>query len=106
MSVHAGMHGSMISGMLCKSFNIRQSSKAGMWVLRLTAVVLAVCGIYAFVKQRIRSYLFLRTQFVFVDFSQPVVSALLDYLAIIVLFAMVGYCTLKRINKNKRLGNW
>ena len=106
MSVHAGMHGNMISGMLCKSFNIRQSSKAGMWALRLTAVVLAVCGIYAFVKQRIRSYLFLRTQFVFVDFSQPVVSALLDYLAIIVLFAMVGYCTSKRINKNKRLGNW
>ena len=106
MSVHAGMHGNMISGMLRKKFNIRRSSTAGAWVLRPIAALLAVCGIYAFVQQKISSYLFLRTQFVFVDFSQPVVSALLDYLAIIVLFAMVGYCTSKRINKNKRLGNW
>ena len=93
MSVHAGMHGSMISGMLRKKFNIRQSSKGGTWALRLTAVLLAVCGIYAFVQQKISSYLFLRTQFVFVDFSQPVALALLNYLAIIALFAMAGYCT-------------
>lgn len=106
MSVHAGMHGSMISGMLCKKFNIRRSSTAGMWALRLIAVLLAVCGIHAFVQQKISSYLFLRTQFVFVDFSQPVALVLLDYLAIIALFAMVGYCISKRINKNKRLGNW
>ena len=97
MSVHAGMHGSMISGMLRKKFNIRQTSTVGTWVLRLIAVLLAVCGIYAFVKHKISSYLFLRTQFVFVDFSQPVVSALLDYLAIIALFAMVGYCISKLI---------
>lgn len=93
MSVHAGMHGSMISGMLRKKFNIRQSSKGGTWALRLTAVLLAVCGIYAFVQQKISSYLFLRTQFVFVDFSQPVALALLNYLAIIALFAMAGYYT-------------
>ena len=102
MSVHAGMHGSMISGMLRKKFNIRQSSTVGTWALRLIAMLLAVCGIYAFVKQKISSYLFLRTQFVFVDFSQPVVSALLDYLAIIVLFAMVGYCISKLIGLRQK----
>ena len=106
MSVHAGMHGSMISGMLRKKFNIRRSSTAGMWTLRLIAVLLAVCGIYAFVKHKISSYLFLRTQFVFIDFSQPVALVLLDYLAIIALFAIVGYCISKVINKNKRPGNW
>ena len=37
-AVHAGMHGSMISGMLRKKFNIRRSSTAGMWTLRLIAV--------------------------------------------------------------------
>ena len=105
-AVHAGMHGSMISGMLRKKFNIRRSSTAGMWTLRLIAVLLAVCGIYAFAKHKISSYLFLRTQFVFIDFSQPVALVLLDYLAIIALFAMVGYCISKVINKNKRLGNW
>ena len=106
MSFHAGMHGSMISGMLRKKFNIRRSSKAGTWILRMIALLLTICGIYAFAQQKISSYLFLRTQFVFIDFSQPVVLVLLDYLAIIALFAMVGYCISKRINKNKRPGNW
>ena len=102
MSVHAGMHGNMISGMLRKKFNIRRSSTAGTWVLRLIAVLLAVCGIYAFVKHKISSYLFLRTQFVFIDFSQPVALVLLDYLAIIALFAMVGYYTSKLIGLRQK----
>ena len=75
MSVHAGMHGSMISGMLRKKFNIRQSSTVGTWALRMIAVLLTVCGLYAFVQQKISSYLFLRTQFVFIDFSQPVCTS-------------------------------
>ena len=102
MSVHAGMHGSMVSGMLCKKFNIRRSSTAGTWVLRPIAVLLAVCGIYAFVKHKISSYLFLRTQFVFIDFLRPVALVLLDYLAIIALFAMVGYCISKLIGLRKK----
>ena len=102
MSVHAGMHGSMISGMLRKKFNIRRSSTAGAWVLRPIAVLLAVCGIYAFAEHKISSYLFLRTQFVFIDFSQPVALVLLDYLAIIALFAMVGYCISKLIGLRKK----
>ena len=92
MSVHAGMHGRMISGMLRKKFNIRRSSKVRTWTLRLIAVLLAVCGIYALVQQKISSYLFLRTQFVFVDFSKPVLWALIDYFLMIWLFAIIGYC--------------
>ena len=45
------------------------------------------CGIHIFVKKEIISYLFLRTQFVFIDFSQPLVLVLLDYLSIIVFLA-------------------
>lgn len=105
MSFHAGMHGNVMMGMIRKNTNPRQPSKIKMWNLRIIAVVLAICGIHAFVKNEIGSYLFLRTQFVFIDFSQPVALVLLDYLAIIALFAMVGYCISKRINKNKRLGN-
>lgn len=91
MSFHAGMHGNVMMGMIRKNTNPRQPSKIKMWNLRIIAVVLAICGIHAFVKNEIGSYLFLRTQFVFIDFSQPVVLALLDYLAIIAFFAVAGY---------------
>ena len=91
MSFHAGMHGNVMMGMIRKNTNPRQPSKIKMWNLRIIAVVLAICDIHAFVKNEIGSYLFLRTQFVFIDFSQPVVLALLDYLAIAALFAVAGY---------------
>ena len=91
MSFHAGMHGNVMMGMIRKNTNPRQPSKIKMWNLRIIAVVLAICGIHAFVKNEIGSYLFLRTQVVFIDFSQPVVLALLDYLAIAALFAVAGY---------------
>lgn len=91
MSFHAGMHGNVMMGMIRKAAHTQQTSKIRTWSLRVIAVLLAICGIHAFVKNRISSYLFLRTQFVFIDFSQPVVLALLDYLAIIAFFAVIGY---------------
>ena len=36
-----------------------------------------------------------RTQFVFIDFSQPVIQSLLEYCVIIVLFMVVGYYAVK-----------
>lgn len=72
MSFHAGMHGNVMMGMFRKVANTQRPSKIGIWILRMIAVLLAICGIHAFVKNGIGSYLFLRTQFVFVDFSQSV----------------------------------
>ena len=102
MSFHAGMHGNVMMGMFRKAANMQQPSKIRTWNLRVIALLLAICGVHAFVKNEIASYLFLRTQFVFVDFSQPVALVLLDYLAIIALFSMVGYCISKRIGLRQK----
>ena len=103
MSFHAGMHGNVMMGMIRKNTNLRQLSKIKIWSLRIIVVLLAICGVYAFVKKEIASYLFLRAQFVFIDFSQPVVLALLDYPAIIVLFAVVGYYISKLIKMQTKM---
>ena len=103
MSLHAGMHGSVMMGMLRKAAHTQQTSKIRTWSLRVIAVLLAVCGVHAFVKNKISSYLFLQTQFVFIDFSQPVVLALLDYLAIIALFAVIGYYISKLIKMQVKM---
>ena len=91
MSFHAGMHGNVMMGMFRKAAHTQQTSKIRTWSLRVIAVLLAICGIHAFVKNRISSYLFLRTQFVFIDFSQPIFFVLKDYFNIIALFALIGY---------------
>lgn len=101
MSFHAGMHGNMMMGIFRKAANMQQPSKIRTWCLRVIALMLAVCGISVFVKNKISSYLFLRTQFVFIDFSQPIILALIDYLLIICLFMIVGYCFTVRLKKAK-----
>ena len=54
-------------------------------------LAVAVYGAYAFVKRSIPSYLFLRTQFVFFDYEEPLVFFFLDYLAIMGLFVFIGH---------------
>ena len=92
MSFHAGMHGNVMMGMIRKDTNPQSPSKIKIWSLRIITVLLAVCGVHAFMKNEIGSYLFLRTQFVFIDFSKPVFFVLKDYFNIIALFALTGYC--------------
>ena len=95
MSFHAGMHGNVMMGMFRKAANMQQPSKIRTWSLRVIALLLAACGVHAFVKNKISSYLFLQTQFVFIDFSQPVIQSLLEYCAITVLFIVAGYYAAK-----------
>ena len=66
-------------------------SAARTWVLRILAVVIAVYGAYAFVKRDIAGYMFLRIQFVFFDFEEPLIFFLLDYVAAIGLFVFAGH---------------
>ena len=101
MSFHAGMHGNVMMGMIRKNTNPQQLSKIKIWSLRIIVMLLAICGILAFVKNEVSSYLFLRTQFVFIDFSQPVFLVLIDYLLIIYLFMIVGYCCAVQLRKAK-----
>ena len=95
MSFHTGMHGNVMMGMFRKAANMQQPSKIRTWSLRVIALLLAACGVHAFVKNKISSYLFLQTQFVFIDFSQPVIQSLLEYCAITVLFIVAGYYAAK-----------
>lgn len=104
MSFHVGMHGNRIMGVFRKITTTQQTSKIRTRSLQMLIVLLANCGIYAFIKNKIGAYLFLRTQFVFVDFSQLVVWSHIDYLLVCILFIVLGYvCTylicLKHIHK-------
>ena len=57
----------------------------------MLTLLLVICGIHAFHKNKISSYLFLRTQFAFIDFSLPVVWTLTEYLCVSILFMIIGY---------------
>ena len=58
---------------------------------RFLAVLLMAYGAYAFMKRNLAEYMFLRSQFVFFDFEEPLIYFLLDYIAIMILFAGLGH---------------
>lgn len=102
MSFHAGLHGEAIMGALRKAFNIRIKSAAWTLVLRVIAVLLALWGILAFVRREIGAYLFLKNQFVFFDYSQPVLYFVADYIAVMYLFAALGYWIAKWLRHRQK----
>lgn len=86
MSFHAGMHIQMIAGRYL--LNKKSDFKKSILVLN---VFFAVLGIIAFKRKNIWMYLFLQSQFVFIDFSQSVLGAITDYLFVSILFMILGY---------------
>lgn len=47
----------------------------------------------------IDSYMFLKKQFVFFDFEEPVILFIIDYIAVIGLFAAIGYYSFSSYQK-------
>lgn len=102
MSLHLGLHWSMMMAMARKAFPGTSSVRTR--ILRILAAAIAVYGIYAFSARAIASYMFLKIQFVFFDFEEPLIFFLLDYAAVMGLFVSIGhylaeilkYCSRKR----------
>ena len=82
-------------GMLKKAFRVETASTKRSVVWRIAAVLLSAYGIYAFVWRGLGDYMLLRTEFVFFDFSEPLIFFFLDYLAVMALFAILGHYAAK-----------
>ncbi len=98
ISLHLGMHmDRMVQGQ-----KIRKTPHT---VLLSAAGLVSVYGIYAFIKRGFIGYMFLRTPFVFFDYSEPLVFFFLDYIAVMFLFAFIGYlvCLIGRPKPNAAL---
>ena len=89
MCVHAGMH-------LEKPLD--RLPKAG----KAALAVIALYGCYVFVRRQLPAYMFLKTGFVFFDYNEPRVFFFLDYLAVMILFAVLGREMMRLLQKKKR----
>ena len=114
MSFHLGMHWGMVTGMfgrLSKGKKLRNSFLSGrelfnkrlpgmsVWVLRLTAVLIAGYGLLCFIRKDIVSYMLLRNEFVFFDYEQSMLSVILEYTAMMGFWVFIGFSITKEIRK-------
>ena len=99
ISLHIGIHW----GAVLRRIQKRRASlpRGRIILLRAAAVLIAGYGICAFIRREIGMYMFLITSFVFFDFDEPLVLFFLDYLAIMGLFAVIGYYAMKALQKRK-----
>ena len=87
MSLHLGMHWNMLLTMARKHL---QPSKIRTWPLRIPGYSFAIYGVATFVRRDVGLYLLLKSHFVFFDYSEPLIAFLLDYLAVMAMFVLIG----------------
>lgn len=89
MSIHAGTH-------LAAMLNKLKKHKKGVRITAYIFIVLwAAYGCYAFVKRGLPKYMFMRSMFVFFDYSEPRAYFFFDYISVAVLFMMIGLLIVK-----------
>lgn len=86
ISLHIGLHLNMLFAA------VKRTDKSGKStvILKAAAALLSVYGLYAFFNRSISSYLVMKEQYVFFDMNEPIVLFLLDYIAVMCLFAVIG----------------
>lgn len=89
MSVHLGLHWDMAAGMLRRAAG-RTSGKPALF-FRCAGVGIGLYGAYAVWARRIWQYLFLQTEFVWMDPEQSGLRFFLDHLAMMGLFVLLAH---------------
>lgn len=92
MSVHLGLHWNKAVPFLRKHISAT--------VLKMVPPIVAIYGIYAFIRNGFPSYLFLQSEFVFFDSSRYSVLFFIDMAAIIEAFAYIAYIAVKKPGKS------
>lgn len=98
MSLHLGLHWSMILGMFRKYTGGKKSSVL-MWLLRAAAFGIAGYGAFCFIRADIVSYMFLKTEFAFFDFEKNAALVFAENIAMMELWVCIGYYAVKGVEK-------
>lgn len=89
MALHIGLHWRMVLGLAHKHLHFAHHLKS--CLLFLIAMVIACIGLMQFIQRDFMTYMFVRTEFVFLDFSESVIQFYLDYLALMGFFIFIAY---------------
>lgn len=99
MALHLGLHWNVFLGLSRKLPAFQKPSRRRAIVLNILGGAVALYGVVAFFRRDLSMYLFLRTHFVFFNFSEPIPLFYLDYLAIMGLFVFLAHAVSKLLRK-------
>lgn len=99
MSLHLGLHWNMMMGIVKRRMRITDRSRLRSSISVLLGGCIAVYGLSVFIRRDFLIYLFLKSEFVFLDYSEPVMLFYLDYLALMGLCIFIGHYIAKLCRK-------
>lgn len=91
MSVHLGMHWKMVINLISKKIGFRERSRLRAVITNAVGGGIALYGIFVFIKRDFITYLFLKSEFVFLDYTESPVLFYLDYAALMGLCIFIFY---------------
>ena len=97
-----GLHWGMFVGLAGKALRLRQPSRLRRVLLPIVSGGVAAYGLTVFIRGDLPTYLLVRTQFVFLDFGEPVPLFYLDYLAMLGMFVFLAHYGMKLVRKAGR----
>lgn len=86
MGLHLGLHWSMLLNAVDKKLKIKSASKIKSVICFSTGALIACYGAYVLIKRDFFTYMFLKSEFVFLDYEESKILFYLDY------FAVIGLC--------------
>lgn len=95
MSVHLGLHWNMILGMPRKALKIKSKTKSPSMIAFAAGLVISGYGIWVFISRDFPTCLFLKSEFVFLYYSEPKVLFYIDYLALMGLCIFIAHYSTK-----------
>lgn len=83
MGLHLGLHWSMFLNAVDKKLKIKSASKIRNVICFSAGALIACYGAYVLIKRDFFTYMFLKSEFVFLDYEESKILFYLDYLAVI-----------------------
>ena len=97
VSIHIGLHWNMIVNGIRKKTGIEDAL-----IYWSIGILTAMYGVFAFVKRDFITYMFLRNEFVFMDYNELPIMFYIDYAAIAVVFICAMHCIMKFLIKKEQ----
>lgn len=97
MSLYLGLHCGLILGIVRNAARIKSSSKVRSITAFIIGLLISCYGVWAFISRDFPTYLFLKSEFVFLDYSEPQILFYIDYLALMGLCIFIAYYITKII---------
>ena len=102
MSLHLGLHWNMILGMCRKAMKIKNKSKIRSIILLIAGLTIAGYGVWVLISRELPTYLLLKSEFVFLDYSESRILFYVDYLVLIGLCIFIAHYCAKLMRKLKK----